>query len=95
MEPSAVAGVLGVSDCAFWATRGCFQPSLVQEHIMTTKSVLVYEKRQLIDQYEFPLEGPDQDLSDEELVEEAKKLLKQDGKSDELIADVKFKIQSV
>jgi hypothetical protein len=67
----------------------------VQEDIMTTKSVLVYEKRKLIDQYEFPLEGLDKDLSDEELVEEAKKLLKQDGKTDELIADVKFKIQSV
>ena len=62
---------------------------------MTTKSVLVYEKRKLIDHYEFPLEGQDKDLSDEELVEEATKLLKQAGKSDARIADVQFKIQSV
>ena len=63
--------------------------------MMTAKSVYVYQKKKLIDQYEFPLEGLDKDLSDQELIEEAKKLLKQDGRTDELIAGAKFKIQSI
>jgi hypothetical protein len=65
------------------------------ECIMVAKSVYVYQRKKLIDQYEFPLEGPDKDLSDEELIEEAKRLLKQDGRTDELIADVRFRVQSI